>query len=393
MSDPIHVLHLLPNLALGGGQVLVLRTIQGLDPEGFRSSVCSVWRDGPSSMSEQFRAAGVPVLSLEFRRSLAPAALWRLVRFLRRERVDLIHTNNTYWDRRFGALASALTGVPLVNTFHSMAFPAQRPSLERLDEALLRGRVRQGVAVSGAVHAAWATYMDRIELAHDDVHVVHPGLELGARPVELSSGDEAALRRDLDLEGAGPLLVNVARLTRGKGQLELLAAMSEVRARWPGAKLLLVGDGPERPAIEAAVRAEGLEGSVRLLGRRDDVPQLLALADLFWFASEGEGLGLAVLEAMAAKKPVVAYDLPALRELMEDEVSGRFVPQGDPRALAARTLELLEAPARLRSMGQRARATVEARFTHARSVAALEAVYRDALTKAPTPSPLRADAV
>ncbi len=384
--EPLRVLHMVPNLAVGGGQVMLLRNVTGFDPRRVRSHVCSVWRDGPSSMTERFVAAGVPVLNLELRRSALPLAVLRLARYVRRHRIDLIHTNNTPWDRRVGALAARLTGTPVVNTFHSMTF-SRRPPIDAIDERICAGRFHGAIAVSEAVRQAWSPYMRRVRLPEDEVRVIPAGVDLERFSRGLAPEREAALRRELDLEGAGPLLIDVARFAPGKGQAELAAVLRAALRRWPRAALLLVGDGPERPAIEAALAAQGVAHAARLVGQRDDVADLLALADVFVFPSAGEGLGIAVLEAMAAAKPVVAYDLPALRETLVPGESGLLVPVGDVPALGEAVLALLDDPARRERIGAAGRAAVEARFGRDRALRAIETLYEEVAGR---PAPRRA---
>ena len=143
-----------------------------------------------------------------------------------------------------------------------------------------------------------------------------------------------------------PQVVSVGRLAYPKDPLTLVHALGRLRRR--PVRALLVGGGPDRPAVEAAVRTLGLEHEVRLAGDRLDVPELLAGASVFVLASRSEGAPISILEAMAAGLPVIASDVGGVAELVVDGVTGRLVPPGDPAALAAALDDLL-ADAELRA--------------------------------------------
>jgi glycosyltransferase involved in cell wall biosynthesis len=138
--------------------------------------------------------------------------------------------------------------------------------------------------------------------------------------------------------------------------------MPAVRSRFPGAKLLLVGDGPARERYREIVAAERLEEAVVLLGTRRDIPRLLQAADVFVFPSLREGTGVALLEAMAARRPCVVSDVPVFREILGEEGAGVFVPIERPDLLAEALIDVLGDPARLTEMGRGAREIIEERF-------------------------------
>jgi glycosyltransferase involved in cell wall biosynthesis len=171
-----------------------------------------------------------------------------------------------------------------------------------------------------------------------------------------------------------PRVVMVGRLVRQKNPLLFVAAAAALRARVPAARFQLVGDGPLRGEVEAAVSAAGLGDCLELAGERHDVPALLHEADLFWLTSDWEGLSNAVLEAMAAGLPVIATDVGGTAELIEAGVEGYVVRAGDREAFVARSLEILRDPARLARMRAAARARAT-RFSRAQMVAATQAVY------------------
>ena len=371
------VLHTLPDLQLGGGQLVVLAQIKHADRKRFRHVVCAIRDSG--DMGGRFEDAGTEVITLGAGGVLSvPGAIGRLSREIRARSVDIVHTNNTAIDRLVGQRAAAKTGVPVVNTCH-WALPARRRlrdlPRDRFARWLAHGAVQRAVAVSDVVRASWLGWYRSIGVGNEQIVTVHPGLDLAT--FDDGPGREA-MRASLGLGDCWPVLVNVARMDPGKGQMDLIPLMGSVRERHPQAMLLIVGDGVERQNLEQAVAESGLGDAIWLLGRRDDVPAVLRACDLFVFTSYSESFGLVVIEAMAAGLPVAAYGLPAFKEIVT-EASGVLIGDKEPGPLAEAVLGVLDGRAGMAAMGAAGRGRVEGAFAVERSVRAVEAVYDDML--------------
>ena len=169
----------------------------------------------------------------------------------------------------------------------------------------------------------------------------------------------------LKLDLRAPLAVWTGRLAEGCGWDHLLAAWPAVVRRWPGARLWLVGESPDRPAVLDRIQSLELVGRAALVGAFDEIDGLLAAADLF-IAPAPEGDPAAVLEAMAAQLPIVAVDAPANRWLMTDGREGLLTPPGDPAALSDAVLRLLGDPELAARLASTARQRVAADFSLAR---------------------------
>jgi glycosyltransferase involved in cell wall biosynthesis len=195
--------------------------------------------------------------------------------------------------------------------------------------------------------------------------------------------DPAAVLAELGLAGAGPIVGCVARLVPGRGHDVLLRAVARLRSRWPDLRVLLVGRGEGRPAIEGLVGELALDDVVVFTGYRgDDLPQVLAAMDCFVLLQAGsEESGRAVLEAMAAGRPVVAGRFGAMPETVVDGETGWLV-EPRPDDVAARLGAILADPERARAMGAAARRRVTALFTSERRAEAVEAVYAEIVTPA-----------
>lgn len=172
-----------------------------------------------------------------------------------------------------------------------------------------------------------------------------------------------------------PVLIHVSNFRAVKRVEQTVEVLARVRKTRP-ARLVLVGEGPERGAVEARIEALGLRDDVVLLGARDDVAELLANADVFLLPSETESFGLAALEAASCGVPVIASNVGGLPEVVEDGVTGILTPSGDVDAMADATAALLGDPDRLRALGADARRRVEERFGRAPALDRYERYYR-----------------
>jgi glycosyltransferase involved in cell wall biosynthesis len=182
-------------------------------------------------------------------------------------------------------------------------------------------------------------------------------------------------RARLGVAADATVALYVANLLSYKGHEVLLEAMRTIVDRAPGAKLLLAGEGPMRDAIEAKRRALGLDKNVVLLGVRSDVPALLAVADLVVHPSFQEGFSNAILEAMAAAKPVVATAVGGNPEAVVDGETGILVPPHDPVALANAMERLINEPVLAKKMGEAGRQRVIQEFRIEDAVARYAALY------------------
>ena len=282
----------------------------------------------------------LPVRSVE----LANPPLTTLVRLLRELRPRLVHVADV-WPQAL--VAARLARVPRVLvTYHT-------PELPRRDN--LAGRVWQRLGWLVRPEVIYTSEADRERDGRRPSHVIPLGIDL-----ERFAGAQPALRPDR------PIVGNVARLAPQKDHRTLLEAARLV----PDADFVVVGDGELRAELE---QAEG--PNVRLLGSRDDVPELLASFDVFAFPSLFEGLCLAVIEAQAAGVPVVATPVGGIRETVVDGETGLLVPTRDPAALAAAVRRLLEDRAAAEAMAAEAKRRVRERYSVERMVEATLRLY------------------
>lgn len=208
------------------------------------------------------------------------------------------------------------------------------------------------------------------------------GLDVAALDAAYDPSQVSALRRELVPDG-GPLIGAAGRLEPEKGFDVLIQAMPRVLAQRPDARLVIAGEGSRRHELEALVTRLGLTERVRLLGARPDLFTMMHAFDVFALSSRAEPFGLVMLEAMAARKPVVATSAGGAPEIVLPDETGTLVPPEDAAGLADGLLAMLADPERARCYGEAGRQRVEAMFSLDQMLGATESLYRGQVVPAP----------
>jgi glycosyltransferase involved in cell wall biosynthesis len=371
-SERINVLYVIWSLQTGGAERVVADLARGLDRARFRAMVCCLNFKG--RLAEELEREGIPVFALDKKPKLDPGVLFKLVRLMRREKVDVVHTH--LWTSSFwGRLAASIARVPVVVvTEHNLDLWRRAPHF--LSDRLLARGTDAWIFVSREVDAFYRPRLPGREAA---LHTVHNGVDLAS----LRSAPIPPLRvKDKMGLPAGKRVVGViGRLEARKGHRFFLEAMPAVLAAAPDTIGVVIGEGKEAEALAAQHESLGLGEGVRLVGYWASVAEALSAIDVFVLPSLMEGHPIALLEAMAAGKPVVATSVGGNGEAVADGVTGLLVPPGDASALAAATLALLRDPERAARMGQAGQAAVRERFSLEAAVRANEEVYLDCLQR------------
>lgn len=366
-TDPIRVLAILDTFRFGGAENLIVE-LGRYDPKSLDVSVASLAPAdvGGDAMFGRLAAAGLESRYLSVRRLADPLGFIRLVRTLRSAQVDVVHAHLDY-SAILVPLAARLAGLPMVATLHLC--PRNNPSRrEWLKERLT---VRVPAALGRLVFVSQYAYDEFARLdgpPRPSWRVIYNGVNLDRYTVRV--GPRTSER---------PVWAVVAALRPDKNHVDLVRAWAGVVAARPDATLLVVGDGPSRNDIERAIAEAEIQDSVRMLGRREDVPDILQTVDGVVSASVWEALPTALLEAGACGLPVVAADAGGTREIVEDRVNGRLVPVRDVPALTQALLDVIGDPVLAGSYGAAGRALVEKKFSMPTWVSALEALYREVI--------------
>jgi glycosyltransferase involved in cell wall biosynthesis len=361
-SGPLRVLFVVPDLGVGGAERHVVTLAPALDPARFAVSVVCIGE--PGALFDGLAATGVPATALDRRRNPA-AALAGLVRVMRRQRPDVVITRG-YNAEALGRAAAVLARVPRsVIWVHNCGDVTPRGRVRGLVDRLLDPFTS---AYYGVAEGQRPYMRDELGYRDGKIEVIHNGVDPARIPARPPTRD-AALAAELGLPPDAPVIGIVAVLRPEKDHATLLRAVRLVVDELPGAKLLVVGDGPERARLEALTAELGLAGSVVFAGTRSDVPAVLGLLDVVALSSYTvECFPMALLEAMAAGLPAVGTAVGGVPEMVEDGVTGHVVPARDPHALAIALVKLLSDAQRAAAMGRAGRDRVRTRFTLDRSV-------------------------
>jgi len=357
----------------GGGAEVMRCLVKELDPARYEATIIMP-DDGGQLDAADFEAIGARCLRFDITAGFSLREWWRLRRFVRGGRFDIIHCHGAraaLWARmaaigpRRPRIVFAVHGLSIVH-------------YTGLKRAVLLGIERALQAVTDI------TLCDSDSEAADVIRygiapagrtkIVYNGIDLDR--FDRTPYERAAARTALGLDTAQPALVTVCRLDKPRDFDTLLRAMQPVVVQLPTARLLIVGDGSLRPGIRDQVQRLDLEDNVQLLGIVRDVSQVLAAADVFVLSTRGwEGLPLAPLEAMAMRLPVVISDVGGNRRAVQDGVTGLVVPPCQVQALTDALLRLLRDRPTAHQMGRQGRDRVVRQFSAKRMAAETMAIY------------------
>ncbi len=362
---PIRALMLITDLKTGGVPLHVYRLATALDRSEFDVRVACL--SPPGEVSALLNRAGIPTFACNAAGPWDGRALWRLARWIRSERPDVLHAL-LFHANTAACVVGPLAGVPPRRIITEI----QTVEIERPWHLTVGGMTCRGCRrVVGNAPAV-------VEHLHHRAHVPAPRLRCIPGGVDVSRfADAAPLDRDsLGIPGKATLVLWTGRLDPVKGLADLVDAVAVLND--PRVFVGLVGEGDDEPALRRQIDRAGLTDRVQLLGRRDDVPRLLATADVFAFPSLTEGLPNALLEAMAAARPIVATDVPGCRDLITNERTGLLVPPRRPDELARGLRRLIDDAELAARLGRAARRLVADRYDFSVTVARYAALYREA---------------
>ena len=367
MDRKIRVLECIRQGQIGGGETHLLSLVENLDRSRFEPVVLS-FTEGP--MVERLRAMGVRTHVLYTERPFDVSKWRRVKQLMVSEGVDLVHahgtraSSNTLW-------AARQLGIPLVYTVHGWSFHDDQTYWVRRfriwGERWITARSALNIAVSASNRQSG---VDRIPGFR--AVVINNGIDQRKfSPARIS----ADIRGELGIPRDAVLLLFLARFTAHKQPLALIRAFHQASAEMPGLQLLMVGDGDEKEEGMRMVAGLGLADKVHFSCFRQDVPDVLAAADIYVLPSLWEGLPIGLLEAMAMGKAVIGTKVDGTREVLQDGENGLMVEPGDTGALAAAILRLAGEKVMREKMGARAMETVRQRFNAAVMTKEIENIY------------------
>lgn len=391
---PHTVIHVITRLDWGGSAQNTLLTAVGHDRSRFLTLVVAgaigQWDDqGGLEASEAqggiLRQAGVrwevlPSLTRELSPVKDVLAFWALVRLFRRERPVIVHTH-TSKAGALGRLAARMAGVPVVvHTPHGHVYYGHFGRfLSWLFLRIERALARVTTSMIALTEAERDDHLAQRVGSRDRFAVIPSGIDVG-RFRRVAVGTGARPPGTAYPDGAF-VIGSVGWLTPVKGHAVLIKALARLKPAHPPVHLLLIGTGALRDDLRQLADRLGVGSSVELLGMRTDVAECLGAMSCFVLPSLNEGMGRALVEAMAAARPVVASRVGGIPAIVEDRRTGLLVPPGDAEALAAAIADVIEHPERARALALAARERIGESFSAPAMVRAVEAVYEDALKR------------
>jgi len=362
------IVHVQKVCGIAGSERHLLLLLRGLVERHWHVSMAVLEEPGlpMDEYLHELEAVGVKAHRLTIRVDADPLCLFGLYRIISSGNFDLVHTHLIHGDL-YGTVAAKLAGVAaVVSSKHGYAEYDHPSRFYRLVGKLDRW-VDRVITISDALQPL----VERVEgIPRRTMTTIHYGMDvtdLLAAPLRPAS-DNGEFR-----------VATVGRLVPVKGIDYLLDAMALLVERGSRATLLVFGDGAERARLEQRAHALGLTRRVEFRGWSRNIPGALAEADAFVSATLGEGFGLAILEAMMQRLPVVATRVVAIPEIVVDEDSGLLVPPADPQALANALFRLECSPALRDRLAQRGRERAAGQFSVDAMVAKTEAIYQDVL--------------
>ncbi len=322
ISGKMKILHAIETSGPGGAENFLIRTALALRP----ASESSVLLIKPGWLQQRLVDLGFPVVVEPLHRSFDPAWLYRVLKLIKEQQIDVIHSHEFAMNSHLAILAKA-AGVRHVATVHGKKYYGD--SKARRTIYRLVARLSGLVAVSEDIKSY---LVDTVGVPPGRVTVIPNGIAV--EDYRRDGIDVELARRSLGCSDDEFLICAVGNLYPVKGHCYLIRAMAKLVPDHPKLRLVIAGRGGEQAALEQLIAELFLQDNVSLLGFRDDIKNILLASDLFVMPSLSEGLPLSLLEAMAAKRPVVVTDVGGMPQVIKNDVMGLVVPPADDDALA-----------------------------------------------------------
>ncbi len=322
-------MQLINTLELGGAESLGLTISRHLNKDGtHKASICGLFK-GRGPLADIAEKNEVTTRYFKNENKSRFKIMQELYHLLRHEQVSVLQVHGAYL-LQYAVLPALLSGAKIIYTEHAKYSLSKSPTLKRKSRYLSLF-TKKVVCVSYDMKSFMT---NQVGVSPSRVEVIHNGVDLSDFSIRYQE-DPPNKRKDV-------LIGTVARLSEPKDHGNLLRAFALVREKIPGVRLLLIGDGELRSDIELMIHQHGQEKNVDMLGRRSDIPELLAGMDIFVLPSKREGFPISILEAMACGKPVVATDVGGVKEIISSGNDGLIVPPEDHYSLAAAIIRIIE---------------------------------------------------
>ena len=363
----IKILYLITGLKTGGAEMVLYRLLEGINRDKFEPVVVSIIP--VAEIGEKIKELGIKVLSLEKNLKYNPFILFRLINILKKEKPQILHSF-LFHAIFLGRIAGKICSVPIIlssvrSSYIGGAFRNKLLQLtNRLDDAvtIVSRDAKNKMAKEKAISS-------------DKTIVVYNGLDLKKFPIQNQETKDRK-RKELGIEKNRKVLIVAGRLFKAKGYPYLIEAIKNLKSKYSGILLFILGEGEERKKLEFQIKKFNLEKNIFLLGQKSNVIDYLEAGDLFVLSSLWEGLPNAVLEAMACGLPVVATNVGGVPEIIEDNLNGFLVEPKNASDLSSKIDKVFNLEEdKIREIKKKARETIEARFSLKEMARSYENLY------------------
>ncbi len=369
----IRVVQVLPQWGPGGAERLALDLACNFDLQRVEPTIVSLYPPAQTENERRAKEVGIRLLYLKKRTGLDFQTIVAMRRVLAELRAEVVHTHLYSLSYVMPALVTSGTAAR-IHTIHNVA---SREAYGIRRKVWSFAFQRCGVRPVSISQQIWKTVQDVFGPIVSPV--IYNGVDI--RRFNLSEKIGLECRKRHGWDDKEYIFMNVARMYEQKNQMLLINAFADVARRYPRARLLFVGDGPLRRVLEQQVTSEGLVAQVEFLGIRDDIPELLHAVDAIVLSSDWEGLPIAVLEGMAAAKPVIGTAVGGLPELIRDGETGILTPRENRSRLADAMLVMCSNRPRSVQMGLEGRKLVRDKFDIRDTARQYEALYCQVLER------------
>jgi glycosyltransferase involved in cell wall biosynthesis len=368
-KQKIRVLETIRQGQIGGGESHLLSLVENLDKDQYEPVVLS-FTDGP--MVDRLRQMGIPTTVIHTTKPFDVTKWGRVKQFIAANNIQLVHAHGTRANSNV-LWATKKLNLPLVYTIHGWSFhDDQNPLVKKIrviGEKWLTTKSDINISVSASNQQTGKQYFSGFESV-----VINNGIDQHKFNPDRSFNN---VRQELGIAPDATLVLFVARFIHQKQPLKLVQAFIKAHEQLPSLQLLMVGDGDQKPAAVDMVKAAGLEKKILFAPFRQDVPDVLAAADIFVLPSLWEGLPIGLLEAMAMGKAIIGTKVDGTSEVIQDRRNGLLLAPGDlDNTLPAAIIELANDAALRRQLGSEARATVSNTYSAATMTRQIEGIYR-----------------
>ncbi len=344
-------MHLIDDLNLGGAEQVMATLVDLLPKQRYYPIVCSLEN---GMVADQLKKNGIEVMILPKHRPYDLIFLLKLVWLIRKSKIKLIHSNLLI-SNIYGWMAARLSRIPMVITIHGKSFMHWK-----YGNKVFRFVAKHSNKIIAVSNNIKEEVIKRLTLPTDNFISIYNGVDLGRFQHKTSS---ETLKVSLNINSSDPIVGSVGGLRPVKDYQSLLKSFPIVLRKFPKTKFILVGDGPLKKSLKLEVKSLKLENNVLFLGWRTDIPELLAIFDIFALSSKTEGISISILEAMASRLPVIATNVGGNQEVVEDGKTGFLVSQGDFQSLANAIIKLLKDKQLREAMGINSKRRVEEKFS------------------------------